>query len=123
MNVHTIISTDTLLIYNKKNYLQVYLDNCAYEIVNKQLTDHLDYKCMYHNRIDLSEGIDPHKSYNSKECMICHYWLFNNRFKFQDFVCNGCHDLPMLCLNISNIAIITVKNVGYCFAIHSISKF
>ena len=41
-------------------------------------------------------------------------WFFNHGFKFEDFVCNGCHDLKMLCLNISDIDIITVKNVGYC---------
>ena len=41
--------------------------------------------------------------------MICHYWFFNHGFKFQNYVCNGCHDLTKLCLNISNIAIITLK--------------
>ena len=38
----TIFSIDSLLVYNKKYYLQVYLGNCAYEIVNKQITDYLD---------------------------------------------------------------------------------
>ena len=47
---------------------------------------------------------------------------FNLGFKFQDYVCNGCHDLSMLCLNISNIAIITVKNIDYCCIIRNISK-
>ena len=41
--------------------------------------------------------------------MICHYWFFNHGFKFQNYVCNGCHDLRKLCLNISNVAIITLK--------------
>ena len=31
----TVISIDSLLVYDKKYYLQVYLDNCAYKIVNK----------------------------------------------------------------------------------------
>ena len=31
----TIISVDSLLVYERKCYLQVYLDNCAYKIVNK----------------------------------------------------------------------------------------
>ena len=53
---------------------------------------------------------------------IRHYWLFNHGFKFQDSVCNGCHDLTMLSVNISNIAIITVKNVDFRCIIHSISK-
>ena len=52
---------------------------------------------MYYNRIDLSEGIDLAKSNNSKECMVCHYWYFNHGFKFQNFVCNGCHGLMMIC--------------------------
>ena len=51
--------------------------------------------------------------------MISHYWIFNHGFKFQAFVCNGCHDL---CLNISNAAITTVKNVDYRCIIHTISK-
>ena len=79
------------------------------------------YKC-YYDRIDISEGIDPTKSKRSKECMICHYWFFNHGFKFQDSVCNGCHDLTMLSVNISDIAIITVKNVDYRCIIHNISK-
>ena len=42
--------------------------------------------------------------------------------KFQDSVCNGCHDLTMLSVNISDIFIITVKNVNYRCIIHNISK-
>ena len=54
--------------------------------------------------------------------MICHHWLFNHGFKFQDSVCNGCHGLTILCLNISDIGIITVKDVDYRCIIHSTSK-
>ena len=50
------------------------------------------------------------------------YWFFNHGFKFDDSVCNGCHDLIILCLNISDIAIITVKNVDYRCIIHNIGK-
>ena len=54
--------------------------------------------------------------------MICHYFFFNHGFKFQHYVCNGCHDLTMLSVNISYIAIITVKNIDYRYIIHNISK-
>ena len=54
--------------------------------------------------------------------MICHDWLFNHGFKFQDSVYNGCHDLAMLSVNISDIAIISIKNIYYCCIIHNISK-
>ena len=54
--------------------------------------------------------------------MIWHYFYFNHGFKFQDYVCNGCHDLTMLSLNISDIAIITVKNIDYRCTIYNISN-
>ena len=68
---------------------------------------------LYYDRTDISEGIDSIKSKQkkSKECMICHYWLFNQGFKFQDSLCNGCHNLLILCLNKSSITIITVFSV------------
>ena len=77
---------------------------------------------LYYDKIDLNEGIGPAKSYNSKFLMACDYWFFNHGFNFQDSVCNDCHDLTIFCLNISNIAIITVKGVNYCCIIHGISK-
>ena len=38
----TIISIDSLLFYENKYYLQVYLDNCAYTIVSTEMIDYLD---------------------------------------------------------------------------------
>ena len=77
---------------------------------------------MYYDRIGISEGIDLAKSNNSKKCMICHYWFFNHKFNFQDHLCNGCHDLTMLSVNIIDIAIITVKNVDCRCVIHNITN-
>ena len=64
---------------------------------------------LYYYRIDISEGINLAKSNNSKECMICHYWFFNHGFNFEYNVCNCCHGLTMLSVNIIDIAIITVN--------------
>ena len=64
---------------------------------------------LYYVRIDISEEIHLVNINYSKEGMICHSWFFNHGFKFQDSVCNSCHDFSMLCLNISNITIFTVK--------------
>ena len=38
----TVISIDSLLVHDEKYYLQVYLDNCDYKIVNKEMADYLD---------------------------------------------------------------------------------
>ena len=49
--------------------------------------------------------------------------VFNHRFKFQDYVCNSCHDFTMLCFIRSDITIITVKNIDYrCIIYKSKSK-
>ena len=45
--------------------------------------------------------------------------VFNNGFKFQDSVCSGCHNLTMLSVNISYIAIITIRNIDYRCIIHN----
>ena len=36
-----IISIDSLLVYENKYYIQVYLDNCAHGTVNTQMMDYL----------------------------------------------------------------------------------
>ena len=40
----TLISIHSILVYDKKYYLQLYLDNSAYKTLNKQMIDYLDEK-------------------------------------------------------------------------------
>ena len=37
-----VISTDSLLVYKKKYYLQVHLDNSAYKVTDKRMIDYFD---------------------------------------------------------------------------------
>ena len=78
---------------------------------------------IYYDRIDVSEGIDVNKTSASKECDICHYWYFlNYSFKFQPNVCNRCHSLLMMSVNLSDIAILNIKGSDYCCIISLINK-
>ena len=46
--------------------------------------------------------------------MICVTWYFlNYSFKFQPNVCNRCHDLLMMSMNFSNIAIVNIEGSDY----------
>ena len=54
--------------------------------------------------------------------MICDYWLFNHGFKYQESVCNGCHGLIVLNLNISVVTVIPAEGVNYLCIIHGVSK-
>ena len=65
---------------------------------------------LYYDRIEVSQGINVNKISESKECDICHYWYFLNiGFKFQSNVCNRCHGLLMMSMNLSDIAILNIK--------------
>ena len=71
-------------------------------------------KIVYFDRIDAFKGIGVHKTSKSKECDICHYQYFLNKgFKFQPYVCNRCHDLLMMSMNLSDIYILNIKNTNY----------
>ena len=55
---------------------------------------------LYYDRIDVN------KTNESKECNIYHYWYFLKKgFKFQPNVCNRFHDLLMMSMKLSDIAI------------------
>ena len=74
-------------------------------------------------RVDISEGIDVNKTKKSKECDICHYWYFLDKgFKSQPNVCNRYHDLLMISMNLSDIAILNIKSTDYRCIISRISK-
>ena len=78
---------------------------------------------LYFDRIDVSEGIYVIKTSASKECDICHYWYFLNfSFKFQPNACNRCHDLLIMSINLSDVAILNIKGSDYCCIISLISK-
>ena len=78
---------------------------------------------LYLDRIDISKRIDVNKTSASKECDICHYWYFlNYSFKFQPNVCNRHHDLIMMSMNLSDIAILNINGSDYRCIISLIRK-
>ena len=64
---------------------------------------------LYYDRIYFSEGIDINKTSASKECNIYHCWYFLNKgLKFQTGVCNKCHDLLMMSMNLRDIYVLNI---------------
>ena len=65
-----------------------------------------------YEKTDISEGIDVNKTDLSNECDICHYWYFKNiGFKFEPYLCNGCHDLIQKAMSFINVAIAYIREV------------
>ena len=76
-----------------------------------------------YDRIDISEGTDVNKINLSKECDICHYWYFKDiGFKYEKYLCNGCHDLLQKAMSFNNVAIVYVKGNTYRINFWYISK-
>ena len=66
LKLHMVIVTvSSVFQEDGKYYLQVFLDECLYEL-----------QMLEYDMINVSEGIDINKTNASKECGICHYWYF-----------------------------------------------
>ena len=76
-----------------------------------------------YQKIDVSEGIDVNKTSASKECELCHYCFFKDiGFKFEEHVCNKCHDLLTMAYSLKNIAILSAKGATFRCILMGISK-
>ena len=55
--------------------------------------------------------------------MLCHYWYFKDiAFKYQPYVCNGCHDFSITIQNLDDFVILRVKSVDYRCCVVNMSK-
>ena len=78
---------------------------------------------LQYQKINVSEGIDVNKTSASKECELCHYWFFKDiGFKFEEHVCNKCHDLLTIAYSLKDIAILNAKGNTYRCILMGISK-
>ena len=78
---------------------------------------------LQYEKIDVSEGIDANKTSASKECELCHYWFFKDvRFKFEEHVCNGCHDLLTMAYSLENLVILSTKGATFRCILWCISR-
>ena len=74
----------------------------------------MNCKLLEYGRIDISEGINVNKTSASKECDIYHYWYFKDiGFKYELYLCNGCHDLMEKAMKFNDVAIAYVKEKSY----------
>ena len=78
---------------------------------------------LQYQKIDVSEGINVNKTSASKECELCHYWFFKDvGFKFEEHICNRCHDLVTMAHSLRNIVILTAKGASFRCLLRGINK-
>ena len=65
----------------------------------------------YEVNCDIFEGNQVIETSTSKECDICHYWLFQIKgLTYVPNLCIECHDVLMMSMNFSDIAILNINN-------------
>ena len=80
-------------------------------------------KMLRYQEIDVSKGIDINKTSSLKQCVLCHYWFFKDvGFKFEEHVCNKCHDLLTIAYSLKDIAILNAKGATFRCILMDISK-
>ena len=73
--------------------------------------------------IDILEEVDVNKTSLSKECDICHYWYLKNiGFKYEPYLCNGCHGLMRKAMRFNNVAVVYLKGIAYRINFGHMSK-
>ena len=78
---------------------------------------------LYYDRFGVSKGIDINKTSESKECDICHDLYFLSKgFKFQLYVRNRCHNLLMMSMSLSDIAILNIKVLIIAVLLETLTK-
>ena len=78
---------------------------------------------LQYEKINVSKGINVNKTSASKDCELCHYWFLKDvGFKFEEYVCNGCHDLLVMADFLTNIAILSAKRTTFRCLLMGISK-
>ena len=78
---------------------------------------------LQYQKINISEGIDVNKTSASKKCELCRYWFFKDiGFKFEEHVCNKCHDLITISYSLKDIAILNAKGATFRCILMGITK-
>ena len=76
-----------------------------------------------YEKTDASEDIDVNKTSASKECELCSHWFFKDvGFKFEEHVCNRCHNLLTMTHSLKDIAILSAKGNTFRCLLMGISK-
>ena len=76
-----------------------------------------------YDRTGILKEIDTNKTNPSRECDICHYWYFKDiGFKYEPYLCNGCHGLMQKAINFNDVTIASIKGSDYRINFLSMSK-
>ena len=77
-----------------------------------------------YEKITNDEWIDHSRNIStSRFCHVCKFWFFVDRnINYEDYACNGCHNLLMIAYSLDNIFILRVNDVSFRYVLLGISR-
>ena len=77
-----------------------------------------------YEKITNDEWIDHSRNIStSRFCRVCKFWFFVDRnINYEDYACNGCHNLLMIAYSLDNIFILRVNDVSFRYILLGISR-
>ena len=62
------------------------------------------------------------KNKEGVKCMVCNHYFFKDKFDYQPYVCNDCHDFSVTVMDLSDFFILIIKDNDYRVYISNIDK-
>ena len=69
---------------------------------------------------DKSTGYNKNKE--GVNCMVCNHYYFKDKFDYQPYVFNDCHDFSMTVMDLSDFFVLNIKSVDYRVYISGFDK-
>ena len=69
-------------------------------------------------------GYNKNKEGNKEgvKCMVCNHYYFKDKFDYQPYVCNDCHDFSMTEMDLSDFFVLKIGLFDYRVYISGIDK-
>ena len=72
--------------------------------------------------ISYEKIIGYNKGKDDVKCMVCNHYYSKDKFDYQPYVCNDCHDSSMTLMDLSDFFVLNIKNANYRVHISGIDK-
>ena len=72
--------------------------------------------------ISYEKIVGYNKNKEGLKCMVCNHYYFKEKFDYQPYVCNDCHDFSMNVVDLSNFFVLNIKDNDYRVYINNVHK-
>ena len=72
--------------------------------------------------ISYEKIVGYNKNKEGVKCMVCNHYYFKDKFDYQPYVCNRCHNFSMTVMDLNDFFVLTIKGNDYRVHISNFDK-